>query len=157
MKKSILYLATIVSVNIGFAHTVPIETPLGFLPPMAFLVGVVFILRDYAQSEIGHYVILLMLIGCIISYFMASPFVAVASASAFIVSEFMDWLIYTAVKTQFHKRVFYSSFIGVFVDTVIFLPMIGLFSWGAVLIMWLSKMVIAIGIFIYYENKQLLA
>ncbi len=152
MKMSLFYLLTIIAVNIGFANSAPIETPMGYLPPMTFLVGLVFVMRDYAQREIGHSVILLMLAGCIISYFMASPIVAVASATAFIASELIDWLIYTLLKTEFHKRVLYSSIAGVLIDTVIFLPMMGLFSVGAVIIMWLSKMVAATMIYVYYAK-----
>jgi len=152
MKYNLLYLVSIVAVNFTFANTDPLSTPLGMLPIGTFVVGIVFVLRDYAQRELGHKVILVMLIGCVISYFMASPFVAIASATAFVFSELLDWVVFTLLKSEFHKRVLYSSIVGVFVDTVIFLPMIGFFSVGAVLIMWLSKMVAAAGVYLYYEN-----
>ncbi len=153
MKYSFLYIFTIVLVNYGFSVTTPVSTPLGYLPPMTFLVGVVFVLRDYAQREVGHWVIIYMAIGCLLSYFMASPFVAIASLTAFTASEMLDWAIYSMMKTEFHKRVFYSSFAGVFIDTVIFLPMIGFFSVGAVIIMWISKMIAAAFIYLIYITK----
>jgi hypothetical protein len=48
------------------------------------LVGFVFVLRDFAQREVGHNIWWAMLAGCALSYCMASPFVAIASASAFL-------------------------------------------------------------------------
>ena len=153
MKTALLYLMSIVGVNWIFANTTPVETPLGFLPPATLVVGIVFVLRDFVQRYIGHYVLLVMLAGCGLSYLMASQIVATASLTAFLAAEGADWLIYTVIPGRFHNRVLFSSVVGVFVDTVVFLPMIGLFSWGAVLVMWLSKMVAALAVWSYYQVK----
>jgi uncharacterized PurR-regulated membrane protein YhhQ (DUF165 family) len=149
-----LYLFSIVVVNFIFAHTTPIDTPLGYLPPATFIVGAIFVLRDYVQRYIGHYVLLVMIVACALSYYIASPIVATASLLAFIASELSDWGIYTAIKRKFEYRVLYSSMVGVLVDSVVFLPLVGLFSWGAVLVMWLSKMVAAVIIFSAYRIKN---
>lgn len=146
------YIGLIVAVNYVFAHTVPIETPLGMLPPATFIVGMVFVVRDFVQRQIGHWVILPMLMGCALSYLMASPVVATASLTAFLLAELSDWGIYTALKTEFHRRVLFSSMLGVLVDTCVFLPMVGFFSWGAVLMMWCSKMVAAVAVWGYYKG-----
>jgi queuosine precursor transporter len=145
----LLYLATIVGVNVGFAHTTPIETALGPLPPMSFVVGIVFVLRDYVQRHIGHKVVIVMLLGCLISWFMANPMVATASLTAFVAAEAVDWLIFTLMPGDFYKRVLYSSVGGVLVDTIVFLPMIGIYSLSATLVMWTSKMLAAGAIYAY--------
>ena len=75
---SAAYLASMVLVNVGFAYVPLIH---GW-PPMSLAVGLVFVLRDFAQREIGHRVILLMLAGAVLSYFMASPAIALASCAA---------------------------------------------------------------------------
>jgi uncharacterized PurR-regulated membrane protein YhhQ (DUF165 family) len=147
MRTTILYLLSIVSVNWLFAHTEPIWG----IPPATFLVGLVFVLRDYVQRQIGHKVLLVMLLGCGISFFMASPIVATASLTAFLAAEASDWGIYTVLPYRFHHRVLASSVIGVAVDTMVFLPMIGLFSWQAAAVMWASKMVAAMLVWSYYE------
>src|SRR5690606_40392935 len=55
--------------NVGFVHVPLIH---GW-PPMSLAVGLVFVLRDFAQREVGHKVLFIMLIGAAISYLMASP------------------------------------------------------------------------------------
>ena len=55
----------------------------------------IFILRDFAQREIGHKVLGAMAVGAVLSYFMADPFVAFASVVAFMISELVDWVVYT--------------------------------------------------------------
>lgn len=151
---SYVYLLAIVAINFGFAHTVPIDTPLGPLPPMAFFVGVVFVLRDYVQRSIGHKVLLFMTAGCILSFFTSSPIIATASAAAFVAAAVADWGIYTIVPGAFRHKVLYSSVIGVLVDTLVFLPMIGMFSWAAVTVMYMSKMVAALLVFFWYTFKK---
>ena len=72
------YVLMVVFINWCFVNIPVIPTSLGFLPPATFIVGGLFVFRDYVQRSIGHYVIIPMVFGCIISYFMASPMIAVA-------------------------------------------------------------------------------
>lgn len=136
------YLTSIVLVNFMFAHTGP---HIG-----AVFVGAIFVLRDYVQKEIGHSVLIVMTIGCAISFYVASPMVATASASAFIAAEFMDWFVFTALRLKFHNRVLFSSVVGVAVDSLIFYPMIGVPLFPIVLVAWFSKMVAAASVWGYY-------
>jgi queuosine precursor transporter len=145
MKTVILYLFSIIFVNFMFAHTGP---TIG-----AVLVGVVFVLRDYVQRNIGHYVLLVMLVGCGISFYMASPIVATASLVAFLAAEAADWAIYSSLPFRFQHRVLFSSVIGVAVDTLIFLPMIGVPLWPTFAIAWASKMVAATIVFGFYQVR----
>ena len=86
-KYTLAYILSIVLVNIGFIY-VPMIPMFGeMFPPMTLLVGLIFILRDFAQKEIGHKVLVAMGIGAILSYIMADPFVAIASVVAFFISE----------------------------------------------------------------------
>lgn len=82
-------------------------------------------LRDYAQRAVGHRVILAMAAAAVLSWYMASPVVALASVAAFSAGEVIDWLVYTTTRRPMHARVLLSSAIGVPVDTVIFLGIIG--------------------------------
>lgn len=138
------YVATIVLVNIGFSYIPPVMTPLGLFAPMAILVGAIFVLRDFAQRDAGHWILLAMLIGAGLSYAMASPYVAIASAVAFAVSELVDWSIYTITKKPFHERILWSSVISTPIDTAVFLLGIASFGWGTFFIMIASKMIAAV-------------
>ena len=136
------YIASIVAINYGFSVVPLLELPSGdFWPPMSLAVGLVFVFRDFAQREVGHWIIPAMLAGGVISYFMADPYVAVASVCAFLVSEALDWAVYSFMKQPFHNRILLSSAVSTPADSIVFLSMIGLFGWFAVLLMTASKMV----------------
>jgi len=139
-----IYIALIVAVNYGFT-VVPLVPVLGVMfPPMALVVGLVFVSRDYAQRAIGHWVITAMLAAGALSYLMASPYVAAASLSAFLISEFADWAVYTWTRRPFRDRVLLSSAIGTPIDSAVFLYLIGHFSWTGVALMTMAKMAGAI-------------
>ena len=53
-----VYVFSIVLVNWLFVVVPPLVTPFGNLYLATLVVGVVFVLRDYAQREIGHKVLL---------------------------------------------------------------------------------------------------
>jgi len=137
---TILYVALIVLVNWGFTVVPLMPLPGGEMwPPMSLVVGLVFVARDYAQREIGHKVIIAMLVSAALSYVMANPFVAVASLSAFLISEFADWAVYSFTRRPFSQRVLLSSVIGTPLDSAVFLAIIGHFSLVGVVAMTLSK------------------
>ena len=93
---SVAYVLLIVLVNWLFTVVPLVELPGGTMwPPVSLLVGFVFVARDFAQREVGHWVLALMAVGVVLSYFMASPQVAFASATAFLISELLDWAVYT--------------------------------------------------------------
>ena len=112
------YIILIVAVNYGFS-VVPLVPFMDVMfPPMSLAVGLIFVARDFAQREIGHKVIGAMVIAGIVSYFMADPYVAIASIAAF------------AISTP--------------LDSVVFLAIIGHLSFTGVVLMTLSKMVGAV-------------
>lgn len=142
-KMTAAYIAAIVLVNIGFVH-VPLVPLFGeMFPPMSIVVGAVFILRDYAQREIGHHILAAMLIGAGLSYVMADPYVAVASLVAFLISELVDWYVYTFTKRPLAQRILISSAISTPIDSAVFLEMIGHFSWLGFAMMTAAKMLAA--------------
>ena len=65
--------------------------------PMSFAVGLIFVVRDYAQRAVGHWVIAAMLAAGVLSWWMADPFVALASVAAFAVSSLSSLLRRAAV------------------------------------------------------------
>jgi uncharacterized PurR-regulated membrane protein YhhQ (DUF165 family) len=150
------YVASIALVNVAFVHLPHI--PLGdngILPAATFLVGAVFILRDFAQRSAGHWVLAAMVTGIAISYVMAGPMVALASGAAFAVSELADYAVYTFTKRPLKTRILLSSAIGTPIDTVVFLallPFDGALNIVAVLAMIAAKMVSAIFVWSYLDR-----
>ena len=138
---SVAYVLLIVLVNWLFTVVPLVELPGGTMwPPVSLLVGFVFVARDFAQREVGHWVLALMAVGVVLSYFMASPQVAFASATAFLISEFLDWAVYTYTKRPLSERILYSSVLGTPVDSVVFLSMLGYFSIAGAAAMTVSKL-----------------
>lgn len=154
-KYTIGYIVLIVLVNVGFT-VVPLVSLFGeMFPPMSLVVGLVFVARDYAQKEIGHRVIIAMLIGAGLSYFMADPYVAIASFVAFLISEGADWAIYTWTKKPLAQRILISSIVSTPIDSAVFLAMIGHFSILSVVLMTLSKMIGALVVWKMVLNRDL--
>lgn len=150
-----LYIALIVAVNIGFSAVPLVELPGGVMwPPMSLVVGFVFIVRDFAQREIGHRILLAMGVGVGLSYLMADPYVALWSAIAFLVSELADWAVYTFTKRPLSERVMYSSFLGAPVDSAVFLIGLGIATPAGIVTMTASKLLGAIVVWWLMRRRE---
>lgn len=137
---TVAYIAAVVAINWLFV-VVPMVPVFGAMfPPVMLIVGFVFVFRDFAQREIGHWVVIAMLVAGGISYFMSAPVVALASVTAFLISETIDWAVYTFTRKPLSQRILYSSLIAVPVDTMVFLQMVGFFDWAAVILVSAAKM-----------------
>ena len=154
MQYALLYILNIVTINYAFMFVPPYELPGGVMwTPVALLVGFTFVIRDYAQREIGHKIIIAMFLGGIISFYMATPEIAVASIIAFLTGEFIDWAVYTFTGKPFSQRILLSSALSTPVDSIVFLAMIGMLSLPTVLSMTISKMIGALVVF-YFARKR---
>jgi uncharacterized PurR-regulated membrane protein YhhQ (DUF165 family) len=150
-----LYIALIVAVNYGFTVVPLVKLPDGTMwPPMSLVVGFIFVVRDFAQREIGHKVLLAMLAGAALSYVMASPFVAAASVAAFLVSELADWAVYSFTRRPLAQRVLLSSAIGTPLDSAVFLALIGHFSVAGMATMTASKMLGALAVWWLLRRRE---
>jgi len=150
-----LYIALIVAVNYGFSVVPLVELPGGVMwPPMSLLVGFVFIVRDFAQREIGHRVLLAMAVGVGLSYIMADPYVAMWSAIAFLVSELADWTVYTFTKRPMSERVVYSSILSAPLDSAVFLIGLGIATPVGIAAMSASKLLGAIAVWWMMKRRE---
>jgi uncharacterized PurR-regulated membrane protein YhhQ (DUF165 family) len=147
------YVLSILALNLGFSYVPMIETSIGLLSPMAVLAGVVFVLRDFAQREHGHWVLAGMAAGAALSYILADPYVATASVAAFAISELADYALYTITKKPFKDRVLISSLVSTPVDTAVFLFLISGLTLGTFLLMVAAKLLAAFAIWFYYRRR----
>jgi uncharacterized PurR-regulated membrane protein YhhQ (DUF165 family) len=155
---ALFYVFSVVLVNWLFAVVPPVILPGGEVwPPVSLAVGFVFIIRDYAQRAVGHKVLFAMLAGAGISYFMAGPEIAFASAAAFLVSEMLDWAMYTYTGRPFSQRILLSSLASTPVDSAVFLLCINMAGVGTLCIMTLSKLVGALVVFFLVRRRETLA
>jgi hypothetical protein len=91
------------------------------LHPMTMVTGMVFVIRDFVQREMGHRVLVLMAVAVAWSFFYAWPVIALASGIAFAISEGVDWLLFTFTKYRLSTRILLSSAAAAPVDTTVFL------------------------------------
>ena len=148
------YIGAVVAINWLFV-VVPMVPVLGTMfPPVMLVVGFVFVFRDFAQREIGHWVVIAMLVAGGISYFMSAPVVALASVTAFLISEAIDWAVYTFTRKPLSQRILVSSAVAVPVDTIVFLQMVGFFDWTAVALVSAAKMLGAVVFWFVLRNRE---
>lgn len=137
----LVYVALIAGANWIYEITPLVTLPGGDLwSPVDLIVGFVFVVRDFAQRRVGHYVLLAMLAGIVISWLMVSPELALASAAAFAIGELADWGIFTATGKPFSQRILLSSLLGAPLDSLVFLTLVGLASPLAMCVQIVSKL-----------------
>jgi len=129
----ILFLLTIPAANymIGNVGTVcvpdgPCLIPLGFgimAPSGVLMVGLALLLRDFVYESLGYkWALSAVIVGSILSYILADPFIAIASVVAFSVSEFSDFAVYSNLRKRGKNlAVLASGIVGSILDSVIFL------------------------------------
>lgn len=115
-----LYVVSIVAVNWMFMAIAPWSTPLGDLYLANIVVGFVFVLRDYAQREIGHSVLFATAGAGVLTWFMVDPAIALASVTAFMLSEMADWAVFSFTRRPMSQRILLSSLFAVPLDTFAF-------------------------------------
>ena len=128
-----LFALTIPAANwlIGHAGTVcqpagPCLVPVapGLMAPSGVIMaGAALVLRDLVQRRLGAAASsLAILVGAILSAALAPPALVIASAAAFLLSEFADLAVYTPlVRRGLIVAVVASSVVGLVVDSVVFL------------------------------------
>ncbi len=144
----ILYMLAIVLVNRLFIDVPFIASPLGDLHIANVVVGFIFVLRDYAQREVGHKVLIYTALAGVATYVMATPAIAIASITAFALSEMADWAVYTFTRRPLQQRILWSSLIAVPLDTVVFQHMAGYLTPAAFSTEVLSK---TLGVFLVWQ------
>lgn len=154
------YVAFIVLVNVLFIPENLVEgvtqwstnTWMGTLYLANVIVGFVFVLRDYAQREIGHRVLLATLFAGLPVWYFAGPGLAIASLTAFALSEMTDWGVYSFTKRPLQNRILLSSVLSIPVDTLAFQHLAGYLTPAAFVTEVLSK---AIGVAIVWYLLKL--
>jgi uncharacterized PurR-regulated membrane protein YhhQ (DUF165 family) len=141
------YILSIVLVNWLFVVVPPLPTPVGELNLATLVVGAVFVLRDYAQREVGHKVLAATFTAGVITWFMTSPALAVASLTAFFISEMADWAVFSFTRRPLQNRILISSLISIPLDSLAFLYLAGFLSAPSFTVETLSK---AVGVFVVW-------
>ena len=92
-------------------------------PSGVLMVGLALVLRDLVQRKLGVYwAVGAILIGGLLSGFVAPGALVIASVTAFLLSEFADLAVYTPLqKKRLVLAVFASGVVGLVIDSAVFL------------------------------------
>jgi len=92
-----------------------------------YFAGLSFVIRDSLDDAAGKWWTLAVIaVGAALSFLVADPFIALASAVAFGLSETADLAVYAPLRRRGYIRAAISSnIVGSFVDTVAFLAIAG--------------------------------
>ena len=122
IKFTILYVLLIPFINWSFTWAPMWELLPGWaFNPVTIVTGLVLVVRDFAQREVGHWVLLAMAIALVLTVFAAGPELALASGAAFAIAELVDWALFTFTKYKLSTRVLLSSAVAAPLDTTLFL------------------------------------
>lgn len=117
--------------------------------PFSGFVGALLVFRNFAQREIGHGVILLMLLAGVLIHQVVT--IENATTAAFLSGEFTDMLVYSTLRKTLIQRMFWSVAISSFVDSIVFLFMTHHLSWFSAALLTTTKVTIALGILLMWE------
>jgi uncharacterized PurR-regulated membrane protein YhhQ (DUF165 family) len=144
-----LYVGLMPFINWSFAAVKTYDIPSwlggGEFQPLAIVTGLVLVVRDFAQRELRHWIWGAMLVGLALSTLTSWITIVVASGLAFLVSETVDWAVYTFSNRPLSQRIMISSLASAPLDQVIFIGLAslvvpGIFAWGTVLTGIASKL-----------------
>ena len=129
----VLFCLTIPAANWMIGHVGTVCVPNGpcllpvapqlMAPSGVLMIGIALVLRDLVQRRLGvEFGIGAILAGAGISAALAPPALVIASAVAFLLSEFADFAVYTPLaRRRLVLAVAASSFVGLVVDSIAFL------------------------------------
>ncbi len=145
-----LYVALMPIINWSFAAVPTAEIPAAFgggqFQPLAIVTGLVLVVRDLAQRQVKNWVLAFMVVGLVLSTLTSWIVVVVASGVAFLISETVDWAVYTFSDRPLSQRIMISSTFSAPLDQVVFIYLAsfvvpGIFAWGTVLTGIASKLI----------------
>lgn len=146
---SALYVGLMPFINWSFAAVPTLAIPAslggGQFQPLAVVTGLVLVVRDFAQRELGHWIWGAMAVGLLLSTLTSWVAVVVASGLAFLVSETVDWAVYTFSSRPLSHRILISSVASAPLDQLVFIGLAalavpGIFAWGTILTGIVSKL-----------------
>jgi uncharacterized PurR-regulated membrane protein YhhQ (DUF165 family) len=118
------YVGTIVAANWAIQRYGLVPVGFGLLAPAGvYFAGLGFTLRDLGQDLAGRWAVLAAIAaGAGLSWLVADPKFAVASAAAFGLSELADFAVYTPLRKRgWLTAVIASNIVGLIVDSLLFL------------------------------------
>jgi uncharacterized PurR-regulated membrane protein YhhQ (DUF165 family) len=120
---AVSYVATIFAANWAIGAFGPVPVGFGLIAPAGvYFAGLAFTMRDLTQEALGSRVVLgAIVVGAALSALISGE-LAIASGSAFLLSELADFAVYTPLRRRnWLGAVAASNAVGLVVDSALFL------------------------------------
>ena len=149
-----LYLSAILFANL-LVHWFGLVSFAGLVfPAGAVMIGLTFSFRDLVQRQYGKWQCWIwMLIASVITYLFNQQ-LAVASVSAFLVAETVDWAIYTWLPGSFRKRLVMSNLLGTPLDSIVFVTLAFGLNWQAIVGQTIVKFISSLAVLLFLRGTQ---
>jgi len=148
-RATVAYLVIIILLSKTFDIAARYEFIDNFFSPFSACVGALFVFRNFAQRELGHWVIIPMIIAGIISHYVAT--MENATLFAFIAGELTDMVLYTYLRKRLLQRMFWAAIISSPVDSIVFLYMIDNLTLFTVFMLTIVKVIVVIVMLLIWD------
>lgn len=151
-----VYIGAIVAANVLTERFGLVSVGFGLLTTAGtYAAGLALLARDFVHRYAGvRWVLAGIVVGITISWFMASPALAIASAAAFAIAELVDLLMFLWVRPRgFIRAAWWSNVVSAPVDTIVFLTIAGFpLTWPIVAGQLVGKLLwaTAVPLFVYW-------
>lgn len=119
------YVGSVVMANWASTQWAALHVGSLIVPAGTVWAGVTLTLRDLLHETFGHQgVVVAIVVGAGLSWWLATPQIAMASVVAFTVSELIDSLVYARLRVRSRVgAVLGSNLVGLLTDSVLFVPL----------------------------------
>ncbi len=144
-----LYLAGILFANL-LVHWFGLVSFAGLVfPAGAVMVGLTFSFRDMVQRQYGKWQCWIWMLTASVITYLFNQQLAVASVTAFLVSETVDWVIYTWMPGSFRKRLVMSNLFGTPLDSIVFVSLAFGLNWQAIIGQSIIKFISSLAVLLF--------
>lgn len=124
----VAYIGSVVTANVVTSRMGLVPVGFGLLVPAGtYAAGFALLARDFVHRQGGRRWSLGAIgAAAILSWFMSTPGIALASVAAFLIAELVDLTVFVAVRRRgFIRAAFTSNLVAAPLDTVVFLTLAG--------------------------------
>ena len=149
-----LYLAGIILANL-LVHWFGLVSFAGLVfPAGAVMVGLTFSFRDLVQRRYGKWQCWIWMIAASVITYLFNRQLAVASVSAFLVAETVDWAIYTWMPGSFRNRLVMSNLFGTPLDSIVFVSLAFGLNWQAIVGQSIVKFISSLAVLLFLQGTR---
>lgn len=148
-RATVSYLLIIILLSKTFDIAARYEFIDNFFSPFSACVGMLFVFRNFAQRELGHWVIIPMLIAGIVSHHVSN--MENATTVAFIAGEVTDMILFTYLRYPLLQRMFWAAILSSPVDSIVFLYMLDDLTLVTVFMLTIVKVIVVITMLLLWD------